>query len=220
VDEADFSVPFDAITKKELIRMKHLIVVAHPLVDSFTMNLMRAYASELEKLGHTQVTADLYRQGFDPVLPAHELGPISLDNPSCTEVAQAQSEIRAADVLTLIYPLWWLSMPAILKGYIDRVFSRGFAYESQQGVVHGLLGGKRSVLITLSGAPLQLLESKGSWNAILTLQDTHVLRSAGFDLLEHLHFDQIAPGLSQATADAAMTRVGRCAREHFSEKLL
>jgi len=67
------------------------------------------------------------------------------------------------------------------------------------------------------GAPLQLLESKGSWNAILTLQDTHVLRSAGFDLLEHLHFDQIAPGLSQATADAAMTRVGRCAREHFSE---
>ena len=50
--------------------MKHLIVVAHPAENSFTMALMRTYAAELEKLGHTQRTFDLYRSSFDPVLGA------------------------------------------------------------------------------------------------------------------------------------------------------
>jgi NAD(P)H dehydrogenase (quinone) len=64
---------------------------------------------------------------------------------------------------------WWLSMPAIMKGYIDRVFARGFAYESRNGVVRGLL----------SGAPLPLLVQSGNWNAVQVLQDTHILRSTG-----------------------------------------
>lgn len=71
-------------------------------------------------------------------MSADELAPVSGRQPLDAQIAQAQSDIRAADVLTAIYPLWWLSMPAIMKGYIDRV-----------------------------------------------LQDTHVFRSTGFDLVEH-----------------------------------
>jgi NAD(P)H dehydrogenase (quinone) len=110
--------------------MKHLVVVAHPVEDSFTMRLVRAYTDELEKLGHTQRTCDLYRMAFNPALAAHELIPVSAEHPACADVVLAQDEIRAADVLTMIYPLWWMSMPAMLKGYVDRVFARGFAYES------------------------------------------------------------------------------------------
>jgi NAD(P)H dehydrogenase (quinone) len=65
---------------------------------------------------------------------------------------------------------------------------RGFAYESHEGVVRGLLAGKKAVLITVSGAPLPLLVKSGNWNAVQVLQDTHILRSTGFELLEHVHF--------------------------------
>jgi NAD(P)H dehydrogenase (quinone) len=195
--------------------MKHLVVVAHPAVDSFTMELARTYVLELGKLGHGHRTHDLYRMGFNPVLAAHELLPIGADHPADADVTQAQNDIRVADVLTVIYPLWWLSMPAMMKGYIDRVFARGFAYESHSGVVHGFLSGKKSVLITISGAPLPLLEKSGDWKAVQALQDTHVFRSSGFELLEHLHFDEIAPHLSDATAEQHVARVRSCVRQHF-----
>ena len=85
-----------------------------------------------------------------------------------------------------------------MKGYIDRVFARGFAYKSRNGVVHGLLSGKQSVLITISGASLPMLVKIGDWAAVQALQDTNILRSAGFAVLEHVHFDEVAPQLSGA----------------------
>jgi NAD(P)H dehydrogenase (quinone) len=195
--------------------MKHLIVVAHPVEESFTMGLTRAYADELEKLGHTHRTWDLYRMGFNPALTAPELMPVSGGHPACADVAQAQDEIRAADVLTMIYPRWWMSMPAMMKGYVDRVFARGFAYKSSQGIVHGLLDGKKALLVTCLGAPLPLLVKSGNWNAVQVLQDTHVFRSAGFELIEHLHFDEIVPSLPEVVAAQHMHRIRSCVRQHF-----
>jgi NAD(P)H dehydrogenase (quinone) len=197
--------------------MKHLVIVAHPVADSFTMSLTRAYTDQLEQLGHSQRTYDLYRMGFDPVLTAEELSWTAAGHaPANPTILKAQEDIRAADVLTIIYPLWWLSMPAMMKGYVDRVFARGFAYDSRDGVVHGLLSGKKSVLITVSGAPLPLLVQSGNWNAVQVLQDTHILRSTGFTLLEHVHFDEIVPNLSHILADRCMGRIRNCARRHFA----
>jgi NAD(P)H dehydrogenase (quinone) len=195
--------------------MNHLIVVAHPVKESFTMSLVRAYATELEGLGHKSQTYDLYRMGFDPVLPREELAPAA-DHPTHAVIKRAQDDVLAAEVLTVVYPLWWMSMPAILKGYIDRVFARGFAYESQNGNVHGLLSGKRCVMITLSGAPLPLLVQSGEWKALEVLQDTHIFRSSGFELIEHLHFDEVMPGLGETIGKEHMDRVRACARQHFS----
>ena len=194
--------------------MKHLVIVAHPRVDSLTMCLARAYVDELATRGHQHTLHDLYRLEFDPVLTETEIAQAqSHSRPA--EILQAQQDIEAADALTVIYPLWWLSMPAILKGYIDRVFAPGFAYESRQGQVHGLLTGKKCVLVTLSGTPLPLLAGTGQWNAVKLLQDAHVFRAVGFELLEHLHFDHIEPGLPAATAKQHIARVRRCADEHF-----
>jgi NAD(P)H dehydrogenase (quinone) len=196
--------------------MKHLVIVAHPAADSFTMALTRAYTAQLEQLGHSQRTYDLYRMGFDPVLTAEELSRTTAGHTGSPDILKAQDDIRAADVLTIIYPLWWLSMPAMMKGYIDRVFARGFAYDSRDGVVHGLLSGKQSVLITVSGAPLPLLIQSGNWNAVQVLQDTHILRATGFTLLEHMHFDEIVPNLSPVVADRCLGRIRDCARRHFA----
>lgn len=203
--------------------MKHLIVVAHPSASSFTMALTRLYATELERLGHTQSMSDLYRMRFNPVLGVEELASADsgrvADFPARaapTDVARAQEQVREADVLTVVYPLWWLSMPAIMKGYIDRVFARGFAYEAAHGIVSGLLTGKKCVLITLSGAPFTVLAQDGRWSAVQALQDTQIFRSAGFELLEHLHLDQVQPNLSISAAEHHFARILDCARRHFS----
>lgn len=195
--------------------MRHLVVVAHPSESSFTMALASTYAAEVENLGHEHKIFDLYRAGFNPILTASELAGINPNHPPSADVKRAQEDVGRADVLTAIYPLWWLSMPAIMKGYIDRVFARGFAYQSEAGIVHGLLSGKRCILITISGAPLPVLVGTGGWNAVMALQDTHIFRSAGFDLLEHVHFDEIRPSLPKSTYDAHIARVRACARRHF-----
>jgi NAD(P)H dehydrogenase (quinone) len=166
-------------------------------------------------LGHSQRTYDLHRMGFDPIFVAPELVPVAAARPVGVDIAQAQDDIRLADALTIIYPLWWLSMPAMMKGYVDRIFARGFADQSHNGVVRGLLDGKKAVLITISEAPLPLLVRSGNWDAVQVLQDTHILRSTGFDLLEHLHFDETEPHLSNADGEIHMARARFCAREHF-----
>jgi NAD(P)H dehydrogenase (quinone) len=195
--------------------MQHLIVVSHPLEDSITMKLARAYAQELQRLGHQLQIHDLYRMDFNPVMSAQELEPLSIGRTADADLARAQADVRAADALTIIYPLWWATMPAMMKGYIDRVFARGFAYEARNGVVQGLMGGKRCVLITLSGSPLSLLLDNGEWKAIDTLQDTHIFRSSGFELLEHLHFDEVEPPTPDDIVERDLARVRSCARRYF-----
>jgi len=196
--------------------MKHLIVVAHPVEASLTMTLAGAFAHELQRLGHSPHTLDLYRMRFDPVLPAGELAPAGTEHAIDAVVLKAQQHVFAADVLTVIYPLWWLSMPAILKGFVDRVFARGFAYASDHGSVRPLLAGRKAVLITLSGAPLPVLMQSGNWKSVQDLQDTHIFRAAGFDLLEHLHIDSVAAPLGEALVLKHLERVRACARQHFT----
>jgi NAD(P)H dehydrogenase (quinone) len=194
--------------------MKHLVIVAHPRIDSLTMCLARAYVEELAMRGHQHTLHDLYRLEFNPVLSNIEIAQAG-NLPAPPEVLQAQQDIEAADALTVIYPLWWLSMPAILKGYIDRVFARGFAYESPLGQVRGLLTGKKCVLVTLSGSSLPVLAGNGRWDAVKMLQDSHVFRAVGFDLLEHLHFDHIETGLPATLVHEHIARVRQCVHEHF-----
>jgi NAD(P)H dehydrogenase (quinone) len=195
--------------------VQHLIVVSHPLEDSITMKLARAYALELQQLGHHQQTHDLYRMTFNPVMGADELEPLSIGRAASDDVARAQKDLNAADALTMIYPLWWATMPAMMKGYIDRVFARGVVYEARSGVVRGLMRGKRCVVITLSGSPLSRLIDHGEWQAIDTLQDAHIFRSSGFDLLEHVHFDEVEPPIPDKVVERDLARVRSCARQHF-----
>jgi NAD(P)H dehydrogenase (quinone) len=191
--------------------MKHLIVVAHPLPSSFTMALAMAYAGELERLGHETRLRDLYRLSFEPVLSASELGPRGARGALHDDAAEEQAHIRWADALSVVYPLWWLSMPAILKGYVDRVFSDGFTHSLRDGAVTGLMSPKQAVLITLSNSSLSSLMGEGEWNAVEALQDGHVFRCVGFNVLEHMHLDEVKPNLAADVAAQYMTRVRACA---------
>jgi NAD(P)H dehydrogenase (quinone) len=177
------------------------------------MKLARSYALELETLGHTWAMHDLCRQRFDPVLTPNELEP-SPESPS--DVRAAQAAVAGCNALCVVYPLWWASMPAILEGYIDRVFARGFAYQGESGTTQGLLAGRSCVLVTLSGSPLSLLHETGEWSAIQMLQDAHIFRSRGFAVLEHLHFDLVEPPTPRATLAAHIECVRACVHRNFS----
>ena len=106
-----------------ILFMKHLVIVAHPRVDSLTMALARAYVAELAALGHQHTLYDLYSTGFDPILTSAEIvQPERRSGPA--EVVQAQQDLESADAD-------YRHLPAVValdaghpkgQGYIDRVF--------------------------------------------------------------------------------------------------
>ena len=104
--------------------MKHLIIFAHPNSQSFNRTLVEEVIKASRQIGVEAVIRDLYTLDFNPVLSWSEL-------------------IAEAELITFIYPLWWMGFPAILKGYLDRVLSYGFAYKNENGASVGLLGNKK-----------------------------------------------------------------------------
>jgi len=191
--------------------MKHLIVVAHPNPTSFTHALSDAYAAELRAMGHEVVLRDLYALGFNPVLQ-----PSELDAHGAKDAQAEQALLKSADATAFFYPLWWASMPAILKGYIDRVFAHGVAYDFQGPMMHGLLTGKTNLLVTISAAPRAMLQKTGAWDAIQAIQDSHIFHSVGLTLADHLHFGEVVPGLDGTIVHRHIEAVRAAAHRHFA----
>lgn len=129
-----------------------LVVYAHPNPESFNSAIRKTVEEYLKERGLAFEVRDLYTMGFNPILStqdflAFERGEVPED------IKREQELIREAKTLVFIFPMWWYSFPAILKGYIDRVFSHGFAYKEENGDVVGLLKGKRAlILCTLGGS--------------------------------------------------------------------
>lgn len=109
--------------------MKILVVVAHPRTDSLTSNMTKRFTEGLTEAGHEYEIADLYAEGFNPVLYSQDEPDWNNPNKAYSdEVLREMDRIRASDALVFIFPIWWYSMPAIMKGYFDRVWNYGFAY--------------------------------------------------------------------------------------------
>src|SRR3712207_5452658 len=120
--------------------MNHLIIYAHPNAGSFNHAILEKAIQASE--GHKVVVRDLNTENFAPVLSWQE-AVASFGKNYADEVAKEHQYWREADVITLIYPLWWMGFPAILKGYLDRVLTYGFAYENGENETLGLLKGKK-----------------------------------------------------------------------------
>ncbi|NYE95147.1 NAD(P)H dehydrogenase (quinone) [Psychromicrobium silvestre] len=105
-----------------------LVVFCHPLEDSFGAALLEQYTAGLRESGRTYEVADLYRENFNPVFPAGDY--IQFDGGEMPQhIRQEQARVERADAIAIISPLWWLGFPAMLKGWFDRVWSCGWAYE-------------------------------------------------------------------------------------------
>ncbi len=131
--------------------MNILIVYAHPHAESFNHALLETTCEALTTAGHEVRVKDLYAEGFDPVLKAADLDP-AVSEPA-EDVRCEQAAVSWAEALVFIYPLWWFDRPAILKGWFDRVFTPGFAFEYSEAGEVGLLPHKKAwVIVTTGGA--------------------------------------------------------------------
>jgi NAD(P)H dehydrogenase (quinone) len=143
-----------------------LVVHAHPEPASITSRLKDAFVDELAGRGHRVVVSDLYADSFVPsvtrqdfVEQAHEQHFWVLEEQQhasdhdgfAPEITEQIARVRSSDFVVLSFPLWWYSVPAILKGWIDRVFVQGFAFTATDTFAHGPLTGKSGMLMLTAG---------------------------------------------------------------------
>jgi NAD(P)H dehydrogenase (quinone) len=154
---------YPAIGQQEFVLMHALIVVSHPETASLTHAIASEVAAGIQGGGeHTAEIADLAKEGFDPRFSSADVAAFLRQAPFPPDVAAEQARVDRADALVLVYPVYWWSFPALLKGWIDRVFSNGWAYDdtSEKGVVKKLQ--RLNVhLVAIGGADLRTYERRG-----------------------------------------------------------
>lgn len=109
--------------------MKTLIVISHPRKNSLTSNVARAIADGIVENGGQVDLLDLYREEFNPTLYIEDEADYNnIHKTYSKEVMKEIERIKSVDEIIFVFPIYWHSLPAMLKGYIDRVFNYGFAY--------------------------------------------------------------------------------------------
>jgi NAD(P)H dehydrogenase (quinone) len=149
--------------------MNILIVHAHPEPNSFCSALKNKAVDHFQKNGHQVEVSDLYKMNFNPVGGKHDF--TALSNPDyfkyqaeqvhafhndlfSPELKPEMEKLLKADVVIFNFPLWWFSLPAILKGWVDRVFAMGFCYGAGKGVYNeGTFKDKTAFLSITTGGP-------------------------------------------------------------------
>ncbi len=136
--------------------MRVLLVLAHPLANSFAASIAAKARTTLEKNGHSVDLLDLYKEGFDPCLSERERRGY-FDVPyDTTAVGSIVARLQAADGLILVFPQWWFNFPAILKGFFDRVLAPGVAFDHERSggrIVPRLTNIKLFWALTTTGSP-------------------------------------------------------------------
>lgn len=128
--------------------MKFLIVNSHPYEKSFNRQLTQSIADTLNKKHEVEVI-DLVEDGFNPVMEAADLKVFAGGKAADEKVYEYQNKIKEADVLVFAFPIWWGIMPATLKGFIDKVFLKDFAYIYTETGLQGILNKKAVVVTTM-----------------------------------------------------------------------
>lgn len=182
--------------------MRALIVHAHPEPASFSAAMVRAAVGALAAAGHEVRVSDLYADGFDPVSDRRNFTSVadaslyrqqseeSLASATGGYVPALQAEMDKldwCDTLILQFPLWWLGMPAIMKGWVDRVFALGRAYGGGRYFSRGVFAGKRAMCAITIGGPAEAYDEDGAYGplpAILHPIHHGILAFTGFSVAE------------------------------------
>lgn len=129
------------------------LVLAHPLGDSLNAHLAGRIAKRLGELGQSVDQLDLYAEDFAPSLTAHERAHHYVDPQPGADVLALRARLAAAEHLVIVTPTWWFSLPAILKGWFDRVWGPGFAFEQGTPIKPRLTHLKSVLVVTTLGSP-------------------------------------------------------------------
>jgi len=134
--------------------MRYLLLYAHPDPQSYAASLHRCVKETLEEKGHEVDDCDLYAEGFAPVLSLEERRKYNDEDASHPEVESHVKRLMDARGIVFVYPTWWSGTPAILKGYLDRVWLPGIAFTMVKGkLVSRLHHIERFGVVTTYGSP-------------------------------------------------------------------
>jgi len=140
--------------------MHVLTILDHPNSSSFSAAVAQRFNAGAEAAGHTVELGDLHAEGFDP---RWSMSDVRSDAGSVvpTDVLNEQARIARADAICLVFPLYWWGMPAMTKGWVDRVWSWGWAYDQLDDPERSLQRARTGVLLIPAGARSDEMEDEG-----------------------------------------------------------
>lgn len=208
--------------------MRAFVVYWHPEPPSFNAAMFRTALESLSAAGHEVAASDLWAMGFEAASsrtnstslrdagffkPEAEEMLASETGGFATEIEAELRKLEACDLMILQFPLWWFGLPAVLKGWVDRVFAMGRIYGGGRLYEKGILRGKRAMLSLTTGGP-QATYTRGGMHGDLM----GILRPIHRGILQFVGFDVLAPHV--VYGPARMTAEEREAQfASFSERL-
>lgn len=171
--------------------INHLIVYCNPNPRSLSAAYRDALVELTEMSANPVNVRDLYNIGFSPVLEMRDFDAVK-HGQIPAEVKVEQDYVMWANLITFVYPVWWAGMPALMKGYIDRVFTKGFAYiMEEEGHLKGLLGDKKVVILNNMGFPYAYYEKTGMLDSMKQTTDEGIFKFCGMEVVEHRFFGHL-----------------------------
>lgn len=171
--------------------INHLIVYCNPNPKSLSSAYRDALVELTEMSANPVNVRDLYNIGFSPVLEMRDFDAVK-HGQIPAEVKVEQDYVMWANLITFVYPVWWAGMPALMKGYIDRVFTKGFAYTmDDEGHLKGLLGDKKVVILNNMGFPYAYYEKMGMLDSMKQATDEGIFKFCGMEVVEHRFFGHL-----------------------------
>ena len=196
--------------------MHATIVLAHPIETSLTRAIAGKVAAGIAADGHGAEIVDLMAEGFDPRFTARDIAVLAREAVPADDVLAEQARLDRSDALVLVYPVYWWSMPALLKGWIDRVFANGWAYDDIPGkAVVKKLGRLPIHLIAIGGADRRTYDRHRYAEAMKVQIDHGIFDYCGAPVLtsEILHVP------AEGRAAALLERAEAIGRGVFGERL-
>jgi NAD(P)H dehydrogenase (quinone) len=189
-------------------KLHALIVLAHPVRHSLCHSVAAHVARGVSDAdpGNSFEIADLAAEGFDPRFTANDIAVHLKQSPPAADVLAEQARIDRANALVLVFPVYWWSMPALLKGWIDRVFTNGWAYDySETAGLVKKLGALRVHLVGIGGTDARTYARHGYLGAMKTQIEHGIFDYCGAcvltsELLLESHAQDPAPHLAAARA--------------------
>jgi len=189
----------------------HIVVLCHPDNDSFNASVAKAYCAAVRELGHRALVRDLYAMGFEPVLKGAERPGVEFHQ--FRDVTDELDIIRDAAAFVLVYPIWFGTPPAMLKGYVERVLGSGVgpaAVETRSA--KGVLAGKKMISFTSSASSEIWLDQQGQVNGLKSCFDHYIEHAFGMLPSKHIHFGHIVEGMEAHIVDQHLADVRTEAR--------
>lgn len=191
--------------------MHTLIVTAHPESGALTHAVARRIGDAItaSDTANSVTHADLMAEGFDPRFTRQDQALFRGTGAAPADVAAEQARLEAADTLVLVYPLYWWSFPALLKGWIDRVFTQGWAYQDgADGKVRKKLQWLHVHLVGIGGAGAEMIERRGYGAAMKAQIDMGIFDYCGARVLSSDLLLDADSGTAEAHLQTALA-IGR-----------